>query len=127
MKQIRLMKILAVGLASAASVGIELAQTTTTTDPATDTTTIQQTTTRTAGNIVTYTPNSNYFMFRTASGAPPVRYYYTKDGPRGHAGHCLLFNSGRLGRGAQSSVSLTCGSDKARGNDYDDYHETVSK
>jgi hypothetical protein len=82
MKQIRLMKILAAGLASAASMAIAVAQTTTTTttsDPATGTTTTQQTTTSTPGNIVTYTPNSDYFMFRTASGAPTVRYYYTKD------------------------------------------------
>ena len=82
MKQTRLMKILAVGLASAASVGIALAQTTTTTtttDPVTGTTTTQQTTTSTAGNIVTYTPDSDYFMFRTASAPAPVRYYYTKD------------------------------------------------
>src|SRR5712671_4534888 len=82
MKQTRLLKILAVGLASAASVGIALAQTTTTTtttDPVTGTTTTQQTTTSTAGNIVTYTPDSDYFMFRTASGATPIRYYYTKD------------------------------------------------
>jgi hypothetical protein len=28
---------------------------------------------------VTYTPDSDHFMFRTASGAAPVRYYYTKD------------------------------------------------
>ena len=82
MKQTRLMKILALGLASAASVGIALAQTTTTTtttDPVTGTTTTQQTTTSTAGNIVTYTPDSDYFMFRTASAPAPVRYYYTKD------------------------------------------------
>ena len=82
MKQTRLMKILAVGLASAASVGIALAQTTTTTtttDPVTGTTTTQQTTTSTAGNIVTYTPDSDYFMFRTTSAPAPVRYYYTKD------------------------------------------------
>ena len=79
MKQTRLMKILALGLASAASVGIALAQTTTTTDPVTGTTTTQQTTTSTAGNIVTYTPDSDYFMFRTTSAPAPVRYYYTKD------------------------------------------------
>jgi len=76
------MKILGLGLASAASVGIALAQTTTTTtttDPVTGTTTTQQTTTSTAGNIVTYTPDSDYFMFRTTSAPAPVRYYYTKD------------------------------------------------
>ncbi len=82
MKQMRLAKILAASLACAASLGIALAQqttTTTTTDPVTGTTTTQQTTTSSAGNIVTYTPDSDYFMFRTASGAAPVRYYYTKD------------------------------------------------
>jgi hypothetical protein len=82
MKQIRLTKILAAGLACGAALGIAVAQTTTTTttsDPATGTTTTQQTTTSSAGNIVTYTPNSDYFTFRTTSGAAPARYYYTKD------------------------------------------------
>ena len=82
MKQIRLAKMLAAGLGCAASLGIAVAQTTTTTtstDPVTGTTTTQQTTTSAAGNIVTYTPDSDYFMFRTTSGAAPVRYYYTKD------------------------------------------------
>ena len=82
MKQIRLTKILAAGLVFAASLGLALAQittTTTSTDPVTGTTTTQQTTTSTAGNIVTYTPDSDYFMFRTASGPAPVRYYYTKE------------------------------------------------
>jgi hypothetical protein len=31
------------------------------------------------GNIVTYTPDSDYFTFRTAANVAPVRYYYTKD------------------------------------------------
>jgi hypothetical protein len=82
MKQIRLTKILAASLLCAASLGVALAQrttTTTTTDPVTGTTTTQQTTTSAAGNIVTYTPDSDYFMFRTASAPAPVRYYYTKD------------------------------------------------
>jgi hypothetical protein len=71
-----------------------------------------------AGNIVTYTPDSDYFMFRTTSASAPVRYYYTKDttvvdprscrkfvgDPPGHAGHRLLLNSGRPGCGAQSSI-----------------------
>ena len=92
MKQIRFTKILAASLACAASLGVAVAQTTTTTtstDPVTGTTTTQQTTTSSAGNIVTYTPNSDYFMFRTTSGPAPVRYYYTKDttvlDPAGHA------------------------------------------
>ena len=82
MKQIRFTKILAASLACAASLSVAVAQTTTTTtstDPVTGTTTTQQTTTSSAGNIVTYTPHSDYFMFRTESAAAPVRYYYTKD------------------------------------------------
>ena len=82
MKQIRLTKILTVSLLCVASLGVALAQTsttTTTTDPVTGTRTIQQTTTSSAGNIVTYTPDSDYFMFRTDSAAAPLRYYYTKD------------------------------------------------
>jgi hypothetical protein len=82
MKQMRLAKILAVGVVSAAAVGMALAQTsttTTTTDPVTGTTTTQQTTTSSVGNIVTYTPDSEYFTFRTAPNAAPVRYYYTKE------------------------------------------------
>ena len=82
MKQMRLAKILAVGMVSAAAVGMALAQTsttTTTTDPVTGTTTTQQTTTSSVGNIVTCTPDSEYFTFRTAANAAPVRYYYTKE------------------------------------------------
>src|SRR5213083_3339866 len=83
MKQTRLIKLLTTGGVCAAALGIALAQqtttTTTTTDPVTGTTTTQQTTTSSAGNIVTYTPDSDYFTFRTAANAAPVRYYYTKD------------------------------------------------
>jgi len=82
MKQTRLAKILATGVLCAAALGIALAQqttTTTTTDPVTGTTTTQQTTTSAAGTIVTYTPDSDYMMFRTAPDVPPVRYYYTKE------------------------------------------------
>jgi len=82
MKQIRLTKILTSGLLCAASLGVAIAQTTTTTtttDPVRGTSTTQQTTTSAAGSIVTYTPDSDYFMFRTTSAAAPVRYYHTKD------------------------------------------------
>jgi hypothetical protein len=82
MKQMRLAKILAVGIVSVTAMGMALAQTTTTTttrDPVTGTTTTQQTTTSSAGNIVTYTPDSDYFTFRTTPEAAPVRYYYTKE------------------------------------------------
>jgi len=82
MKQTRLLKIFAAGAICVAVVGSALAQTTTTTtstDPVTGTTTTQQTTTSSAGTIVTYTPDSEYFTFRTTREAAPVRYYYTKD------------------------------------------------
>jgi hypothetical protein len=83
MKQTRLAKILTAGAICAAAVGFALAQETTTTtttrDPVTGTTTTQQTTTSAAGNIVTYTPDSDYFTFRTSADAAPVRYYYTRD------------------------------------------------
>jgi hypothetical protein len=92
MKQTRLAKLLTVGVAYAVALGIALAQetttTTTTTDPVTGTTTTQQTTTNTAGTIVTYTPDSDYFMFRTTPDVAPARYYYTRDttvvDPEGH-------------------------------------------
>jgi len=82
MKQTRLVKILTAGVLCAVALGMALAQqttTTTTTDPVTGTTTTQQTTTSTVGNIVTYTPDSDYITFRTAADVPPVRYYYTKE------------------------------------------------
>ena len=82
MKQTRLVKILTASALCVAALGLALAQqttTTTTTDPVTGTTTTQQTTTSTVGNIVTYTPDSDYITFRTAADVPPVRYYYTKE------------------------------------------------
>jgi hypothetical protein len=88
MKQTRLLKILAAGVACAAAFGIALAQetTTTTTNPVTGTTTTATTTS--TGTIATYTPDSDYFMFRPSPDVAPVRYYYTKDttilDPEGH-------------------------------------------
>ncbi len=83
MKQTRLVKILAASVACAAALGIALAQetttTTTTTDPVTGTTRTESATTSTAGTIVTSTPDSDYFTFRTAPDVAPVRYYYTRD------------------------------------------------
>ena len=74
---------LAAGVACATAVATVLAQqtttTTTTADPVTGTTTTQATTTSSAGTIVTYTPDSDYFMFRTAPSVAPSRYYYTRD------------------------------------------------
>jgi hypothetical protein len=93
MKQTRLVKMLAAGVACAMAVATALAQqtttTTTTADPVTGTTTTQATITNSAGTIVTYTPDSDYFMFRTAPNVAPVRYYYTRDtailDPEGHS------------------------------------------
>jgi len=83
MKQTRLVKILAAGIVCAAALGVAVAQETTTTttitDPVTGTTATQSTTTTAAGTIATYTPDSDYFTFRTAPDAAPVRYYYTRD------------------------------------------------
>src|SRR5437867_12173548 len=82
MKQTRLKKILAAVAIYSAAIGLAIAQqttTTTTTDPVTGTTTTQQTTTSSVGNIVAYAPDSDYFTFRTAANAAPVRYYYTKE------------------------------------------------
>ena len=92
MKQTRLMKILATGVACAAALGMALAQETTTTtttrDPVTGTTTTESATTTSAGTIVNYAPDADYFTFRTAPEVAPVRYYYTRDttilDPEGH-------------------------------------------
>src|SRR5436309_15571805 len=89
MKQTRLVKILAAGVACAAAFGIVLAQettTTTTTDPVTGTTT--SATATTTGTITAYMPDSDYFTFRTSLDVAPVRYYCTRDttilDPEGH-------------------------------------------
>src|SRR5437868_1303329 len=90
MKQTRLVKILVAGVACAGALGIALAQesttTTTTTDPVTGTTT--SATTTTTGTIAAYSPDSDYFTFRTSPDVAPVRYYYTNDttilDPEGH-------------------------------------------
>src|SRR5205809_679217 len=102
MKQTRLTKILATGALCAVAVSMALAQTTTTTtttDPVTGTTTTQQATTSAAGTIVTYTPDSDYLMFRTAPDAAPVRYYYTNDtanSARGDSGTRYSSRSGQF-------------------------------
>jgi hypothetical protein len=73
---------LAAAFACAAGLELALSQTTTTTtttDPVTGTTTTEQTTTSSAGTIVTYTPDSDYFMFRTTPEVAPARFYYTRD------------------------------------------------
>ena len=89
MKQTRLVKILAVGIACTMALGVALAQettTTTTTNPVTGTTT--ESTTTSTGTITAYAPQSDYITFRTTTDAAPVRYYYDKTttilDPEGH-------------------------------------------
>ena len=77
MKDNTLAKIFAISAAGTIAVSAALAQTTTTvtTEAGAVTTGL---TTRT-GSFVTYTPGDEYFTFRTAPAAEPVRYYYTKE------------------------------------------------
>lgn len=81
MKETTLAKIMAVACSLGAVTALAQTSTTvvTTKDAAagaevTETTT----TTSAAGTITTYTPGTDYIMFRGTTGAP-VRYYYTKD------------------------------------------------
>jgi len=79
MKQMRLVKMLAAGIACAVALGVAFAQettTTTTTNPVTGATT--ESTTTSTGTITTYTPGSDYISFRTETSTEPVKYYYTK-------------------------------------------------
>src|SRR6267143_1654469 len=77
MKQMRLVKMLAAGIACAVALGVAFAQeTTTTTNPATGATT--ESTTTSTGTITTYTPGSDYVTFRSTTDTAPVRYYYNK-------------------------------------------------
>ena len=79
MKRNRLITLLAAGAVSAIALTTAFAQTsatTTTTNPAVTTTTSASTLDGT-GTISTYTPGSDYLMFRTTASAEPVRYYYS--------------------------------------------------
>ena len=84
MKQTTLMKLLAVGTAGAVALSTAFAQETSTTTTTTGSTTgVSESTTSTStlngsGTITTYTPGSDYIMFRTESNTAPVKYYYTK-------------------------------------------------
>ena len=81
MKQTRLVKILVAGAACAAAIGLALAQDTSTTTTTAGSTGVSTTSTSTlngSGTIATYTPGSDYIMFRTEASAEPVKYYYTK-------------------------------------------------
>jgi hypothetical protein len=84
MKENRLIKLLTAGAVSAIALTTAFAQTsattTTTTNPAVTTSSSSTTSTSTldgTGTITTYTPGSDYLMFRTEASAEPVRYYYS--------------------------------------------------
>jgi hypothetical protein len=82
MKETRLVKMLAAGVACAVAAGMALAQesttSTTSTNPVTGTTTTETATTTSTGTITAYTPGSDYITFRTTTDTAPVKYYYTK-------------------------------------------------
>ena len=79
MKRNRLITLLAAGAVSAIALTTAFAQTsattTTTTNPAVTTTSTSSI--DATGTISTYTPGSDYLMFRTTTSAEPVRYYYS--------------------------------------------------
>jgi len=80
MKQTRLMKMLAAGVACAMAVSTVFAQTSSTTTTTAGATGVTTSTSEVSGSgvITTYTPGSDYISFRTETSAEPVRYYYTK-------------------------------------------------
>jgi hypothetical protein len=81
MKETRLIKMLAAGAACAMALSAASAQDTSTTTSTSDLSG--------SGTITTYTPGSDYIMFRTETSTAPVKYYYTKQttllDPEGHA------------------------------------------
>src|SRR5882672_12279558 len=85
MKQTRLVKLLAACAAGAVALGTAFAQeNSTTTTTTAGTTGVSESTTSTStlngsGTITTYTPGSDYIMFRTEASAEPVKYYYNKN------------------------------------------------
>jgi hypothetical protein len=71
MKQTRLVKILAAGIACVMVPGLALAQETTT---STTVNPVTGATTTSTGTITANTPESDYITFRTTTDATPVRY-----------------------------------------------------
>ena len=82
MKQNRFTKMLAAGALSALALGTAFAQqssTTTVTAGGTGVSTATSTSMMDGtGTITTYTPGSDYIMFRTQTSTEPVKYYYSK-------------------------------------------------
>ena len=82
MKQSRLIKMLAAGAVSAVALSTVFAQESTTTTTTAGAAGVSESTSTTstvngAGTITTYTPGSDYLMFRTETSAEPVKYYYS--------------------------------------------------
>ena len=82
MKQNRLTKILAPGAVSAIALSTAFAQDTSTTTTTAGTTGVSASTSTSTldgtGTITTYTPGSDYIMFKSETSTAPTRYYYTK-------------------------------------------------
>ena len=74
MKETRLIKMLAAGAACAMALSAAFAQDTSTTTS----TTTSASDLSGSGTITTYTPGSDYIMFRTETSTAPVKYYYTR-------------------------------------------------
>ncbi len=83
MKQNTFTKLFAAGAACALTLGTALAQDTSTTTSVTaggaGVTSTSTSTMDGTGTITTYSPGSDYIMFRSEASAEPVRYYYSKD------------------------------------------------
>jgi len=82
MKETTLAKILAVACGlGVVTAGAQTTTTVTTKDAAAGTAVTETSTVNATGTITTYTPDSDYFMFRSGPGTTgaPVRYYYSKD------------------------------------------------
>lgn len=83
MKQTRLMKMLAAGVACAVAISTVFAQTSSTTTTTAGAAGVSESTTTTttqngSGTVTAYTPGSDYITFRTETSTAPVKYYYTK-------------------------------------------------
>jgi hypothetical protein len=80
MKQTRLMKMLAAGVACAMAVLTVFAQTSSTTTTTAGSTGVTTSTSEVSGSgvVTAYTQGSDYISFRTETSTEPVKYYYTK-------------------------------------------------
>ncbi|MEY2540794.1 MAG: hypothetical protein QOI22_396 [Verrucomicrobiota bacterium] len=82
MKQTRLMKMLAGGMACVLAISTAFAQTSSTTTTTAGGAGVSSTTTTSevngSGVVTAYTPGSDYISFRTETSTAPTKYYYTK-------------------------------------------------